>query len=62
MYWLEIERVVCVPQTTVIPRSEELDTDVLATMNSLQCFKDKERLVTELLNAKCVFHSRASHS
>lgn len=30
----------------------DIDVDVLATMNSLQCFKDKEKLVQELLNNK----------
>ena len=48
-------------QTTVIPTSEELDTDVLGTMNSLQCFKDKERLVAELLNHQYVTFHFVSH-
>lgn len=39
-------------QTSIIPTVEDLDPDVLSTMNSLQCFKDKEKLVSELLNAK----------
>ncbi|GFR83983.1 serine/threonine-protein kinase BRSK2 [Elysia marginata] len=39
-------------QTSIIPSVEDLDPDVLSTMNSLQCFKDKEKLVGELLNAK----------
>ncbi|RUS81919.1 hypothetical protein EGW08_010305, partial [Elysia chlorotica] len=39
-------------QTSIIPSVEDLDPDVLSTMNSLQCFKDKEKLVAELLNAK----------
>ncbi|XP_035826265.1 serine/threonine-protein kinase BRSK2 [Aplysia californica] len=39
-------------QTSIIPSVEDLDPDVLSTMNSLQCFKDKEKLVSELLNAK----------
>ncbi|KAJ8298619.1 hypothetical protein KUTeg_022679 [Tegillarca granosa] len=39
-------------QTSIIPTVQDLDPDVLSTMNSLQCFKDKDRLVQELLNAK----------
>lgn len=39
-------------QTSVIPSVEDLDPDVLSTMNSLQCFKDKDKLVQELLNSK----------
>ncbi|XP_055998142.1 serine/threonine-protein kinase BRSK2-like isoform X3 [Ostrea edulis] len=39
-------------QTSVIPTVEDLDPDVLSTMNSLQCFKDKDKLVTELLSTK----------
>jgi len=34
----------------VIPSIEDLDSDILATMNSLQCFKDREKLVHELLS------------
>ncbi|BFZ05102.1 hypothetical protein BsWGS_08141 [Bradybaena similaris] len=41
-----------VVQTSIIPSVEDLDPDVLSTMNSLQCFKDKDKLVSELLNAK----------
>ncbi|XP_055998144.1 serine/threonine-protein kinase BRSK2-like isoform X5 [Ostrea edulis] len=41
-----------VVQTSVIPTVEDLDPDVLSTMNSLQCFKDKDKLVTELLSTK----------
>ncbi|XP_025084708.1 serine/threonine-protein kinase BRSK2-like isoform X3 [Pomacea canaliculata] len=39
-------------QTSVIPSVEDLDPDVLSTLNSLQCFKDKEKLISELLNTK----------
>ena len=39
-------------QTSIIPCVEELDPDVLSTMNSLQCFKDKDRLIQELLNSR----------
>ena len=45
----------------MIPTSEELDTDVFGTMNSLQCFKDKERLVAELLNHQYVTFHFVSH-
>ncbi|XP_064602017.1 LOW QUALITY PROTEIN: serine/threonine-protein kinase BRSK2-like [Liolophura sinensis] len=41
-----------VVQTSIIPTVEDLDPDVLSTMNSLQCFKDKDKLVQELLNTK----------
>ncbi|KAK2144398.1 hypothetical protein LSH36_761g01013 [Paralvinella palmiformis] len=41
-----------VVQTSVIPSADDVDPDVLATMNSLQCFKDKERLISELLTPK----------
>ncbi|GFR28725.1 hypothetical protein TNCT_185891 [Trichonephila clavata] len=37
-------------QTHIIPTVEDLDPDVLASMTSLGCFKDKEKLVQELLN------------
>ncbi|XP_070200917.1 serine/threonine-protein kinase BRSK2-like [Littorina saxatilis] len=39
-------------QTSVIPTVEDLDPDVLSTLNSLQCFKDKEKLVSDLLSVK----------
>lgn len=39
-------------QTSVIPSVEDVDADVLSTMNSLQCFKDKEKLTSELLSSK----------
>lgn len=39
-------------QTSVIPSASDIDPDVLVTMNSLQCFKDKQRLVEELLSNK----------
>ncbi len=39
-------------QTSVIPAADVLDPDVLGTMNSLQCFKDKDKLVQELLGPK----------
>lgn len=50
---LELELpVVQIVQTSVIPTVEDLDPDVLSTMNSLQCFKDKDRLIEELLNCR----------
>ncbi|XP_060583686.1 serine/threonine-protein kinase BRSK2-like [Ruditapes philippinarum] len=50
---LELELpVVQVVQTSIIPTVEDLDPDVLSTMNSLQCFKDKDRLIRELLNSR----------
>lgn len=39
-------------QTSVIPTVEDLDPDVLSTLNSLQCFKDKEKLISDLLSVK----------
>ena len=39
-------------QTSIIPNLEDLDPDVLSTMNSLQCFKDKDKLIAELLNCR----------
>ncbi|KAL3841538.1 hypothetical protein ACJMK2_019665 [Sinanodonta woodiana] len=50
---LELEMpVVQVVQTSIIPSVEDLDPDVLSTMNSLQCFKDKDKLIEELLSIK----------
>ncbi|XP_067142086.1 serine/threonine-protein kinase BRSK2-like isoform X4 [Centruroides vittatus] len=39
-----------VVQTHIIPTVDDLDPDVLSSMTSLGCFKDKERLLQELLN------------
>ncbi|XP_074659825.1 serine/threonine-protein kinase BRSK2-like [Tubulanus polymorphus] len=41
-----------VVQTSVIPTIDDLDPDVLSTMQSLQCFKDKDKLIAELLGIK----------
>ncbi|CAD5213899.1 unnamed protein product [Bursaphelenchus okinawaensis] len=41
-----------VVQTHVIPGEEHIDPDVFRHMNNLGCFKDKEKLVTELLSNK----------
>ncbi|XP_021345181.1 serine/threonine-protein kinase BRSK2-like isoform X2 [Mizuhopecten yessoensis] len=50
---LELELPVAqIVQTSIIPTIADLDPDVLSTMNSLQCFKDKDKLVEELLNSK----------
>lgn len=38
-----------VVQTHIIPEHDCIDADVLRAMNSLGCFKDKEKLTTELL-------------
>ena len=38
-----------VVQTHIIPTDEFIDEDVLRAMNSLGCFKDKEKLKQELL-------------
>ncbi|GFT73570.1 hypothetical protein TNCV_4021701 [Trichonephila clavipes] len=40
-----------VVQTHVIPSSDDIDPDVQASMTSLGCFKDKEKLVEELLKS-----------
>ncbi|XP_054719841.1 serine/threonine kinase SAD-1-like [Uloborus diversus] len=40
-----------VVQTHVIPSSDAIDPDVLSSMTSLGCFKDKEKLVEELLKS-----------
>ncbi|XP_076313287.1 serine/threonine-protein kinase BRSK2-like isoform X6 [Tachypleus tridentatus] len=39
-----------VVQTHIIPSFDDLDPDVLASMTSLGCFKDKEKLLQELLS------------
>lgn len=39
-----------VVQTHIIPTVDDIDPDVLSNMTSLGCFKDKERLVKELLS------------
>ena len=38
-----------VVQTHIIPSEELIDEDVVKAMNSLGCFKDKEKLKQELL-------------
>jgi len=39
-------------QTSIIPSGDDLDPDVLQTMTCLQCFKDRDKLMQELLNPK----------
>nr|CDJ86356.1 Serine threonine protein kinase-related domain containing protein [Haemonchus contortus] len=41
-----------VVQTHIIPSEESIDPDVLRHMNSLGCFKDKQKLVNELLSVR----------
>lgn len=41
-----------VVQTHIIPGEDSIDPDVLRHMNCLGCFKDKQKLVNELLSAK----------
>ena len=38
-----------VVQTHIIPERDRIDEDVLRGMTSLGCFKDKEKLVEDLL-------------
>lgn len=39
-----------VVQTSVLPAEEDADPDVIRTMSSLQCFKDKQKLMQQLLS------------
>lgn len=41
-----------VVQTHIIPSADDLDADVLANMSSLGCFKDKNKLLANLLSAE----------
>uniref|UniRef100_A0A914WY90 non-specific serine/threonine protein kinase n=1 Tax=Plectus sambesii TaxID=2011161 RepID=A0A914WY90_9BILA len=41
-----------VVQTHIIPSEENIDPDVFKHMNSLGCFKDKEKLIRELLSER----------
>jgi BR serine/threonine kinase len=43
-----------VVQTHVIPNASSVDTDVLNAICSLGCFKEKEKLIQELLSPKYV--------
>jgi len=39
-------------QTHIIPSAHDLDTDVLQAISSLGCFKDKEKLIDNLLSVE----------
>lgn len=39
-------------QTHIIPSVHDLDTDVLQAISSLGCFKDKEKLIDNLLSVE----------
>ncbi|VDN03020.1 unnamed protein product [Thelazia callipaeda] len=41
-----------VVQTYIIPNEENIDPDVFRHMNNLGCFKDKEKLIRELLSSR----------
>lgn len=41
-----------VVQTHIIPSADDLDADVLANMSSLGCFKDKSKLLANLLSSE----------
>lgn len=43
-----------VVQTHIIPSVDDIDPDVLSNMTSLGCFKDKEKLIKELLGPEWV--------
>ena len=50
---LELEQsMMDVVQTHVIPSEDAIDPDVLQAISSLGCFKEKEKLIKELLNPK----------
>lgn len=50
---IELELPMCqIVQTAIIPTLEHIDTDVLANMTSLGCFRDQEKLIECLLNEK----------
>lgn len=42
-------------QTYIIPSEENIDPDVFRHMTNLGCFKDKEKLVRELLSSRYFF-------
>lgn len=44
-----------VVQTHIIPSVADMDTDVLQAITSLGCFKERDKLIQELLNPKLVF-------
>lgn len=48
-------------QTHVIPSEENIDPDVFRHMTSLGCFKDKEKLVQELLSPRYIININCIH-
>ena len=43
-------------QTEIIPGKEEIDPDVLHSMSSLGCFKNREKLLRNLLKQEWVLY------
>ena len=43
-----------VVQTRILPTEDDCDPDVLQAITSLGCFKDRKKLIQELLNPKSV--------
>ena len=43
-----------VVQTHILPTEDDCDPDVLQAITSLGCFKDRKKLIQELLNPKSV--------
>lgn len=61
---LELELpMMSVVQTRILPTEDDCDPDVLQAITSLGCFKDRKKLIQELLNPKsvvldiCIFFS-----
>lgn len=54
---LELELpMMSVVQTRILPTEDDCDPDVLQAITSLGCFKDRKKLIQELLNPKSVAH------
>lgn len=52
---LELELpMMSVVQTRILPTEDDCDPDVLQAITSLGCFKDRKKLIQELLNPKSV--------
>ena len=52
---LELELpMMSVVQTHILPTEEDCDPDVLQAITSLGCFKDRQKLIQELLNPQFV--------
>ena len=60
---LELELpMMSVVQTHILPTEDDCDPDVLQAITSLGCFKDRKKLIQELLNPKSVsFTFKTSH-